>query len=184
MAEPQYEPDPRFRPCSAVINEELCVWGGKLKATTSLQVYHPCLESWRELHTRGPPPPGLLEGVSAHSEHYLYVYGGWKAGNPPSGCLHRLDTKTSFWTQLAAHSADAPMKKSNSGMIMYENSVIVIGGLGIRNGPIQPGSEWNADDDEDPNTLGRTNEMHKYDLKEGKGIHFISLTFLGEEECG
>ena len=40
-----------------------------------------------------------------------------------------------------------------SGMIVYENSVIVIGGYGKRNGPM-PGSEWtkngDADDDEDP----------------------------------
>ena len=51
-------------------------------------------------------------GASAHSENYLYVYGGYKSDHVSfSGCLHRLDTKTSFWTQLAAHSANSPMKK-------------------------------------------------------------------------
>ena len=172
MAESQYEPDPRYTPCSSVINGELCVWGGKDVATT-LQVYHLYLESWRQLHTRGPLPPGLYLGASAHSENYLYVYGGVKDDGSYSGCLHRLDTKTSFWTQLAAHSANAPMKKRGSGMIIYENSVIVVGGWGIRNGPIQPGSEWmkgrDEDDEEDPSTEGLTNEMHKYDLSEGKG---------------
>ena len=172
MAESLYEPDPRHAPCSSVINGELCVWGGKAVATTSLQVYHLYLESWRQLHTRGPSPPGLYYGASAHSENYLYVYGGFKHDHF-SGCLHRLDTKTSFWTQLAAHSANAPMKKNGCGMIIYENSVIVVGGFGVRNGPIQPGSEWmklrDEDDEEDPSTGGWTNEMHKYDLREGKG---------------
>ena len=174
-----YEPDPRYGPCSAVINEELCVWGGKVVATTSLQVYHPCLESWRQLHTQGPPPPGLYGDASAHSENYLYDYGGIKDDGSYSGCLHRLDTKASSWTQVAAHSANAPLKKVGCGMTMYENSVIIIGGFCIRNGPIQPGSEWTKwsrkDGDEDPNTKGWTNEMHKYDLREGKGVNCTSL---------
>ena len=173
MAESLYEPDPRYYPYSSVINGELCVWGGKTVATTFLQVYHLSLESWRQLETQGPSPPGLYTGASAHSEYYLYVYGGVKDDSSISGCLHRLDTKTSFWTQLAAHSANAPMKKGGCEMIVYENSVIVVGGCGVRNGPIQPGSEWvklrDEDNEEDPSTWGRTNEMHKYDLREGKG---------------
>ena len=181
MAQSLYEPDPRYGLYSAVINEELCVWGGKV-AGTSLQVYHPCLELWRQLDTRGPPPPGLYAGASAHSENYLYVYGGVKDDGSKSGCLHRLDTKTSSWTQLAAHSADAPMKKGGYEMIVYKNSVIIIGGFGVRNGPIQPGSEWmkwrDKDNDEGPNTKGWTNEMHKYDLREGEGVNCTSLVFF------
>ena len=181
MAESLYEPDPRYGLSSAVINEELWVWGGNTVATTTLQVYHPCLEVWRQLHTHGPPPPELYAGASAHSEHYLYVYGGVKDDRSYSGCLHKLDTNTSSWAQLAAHSANAPMKKAGFGMIVYENSVIIIGGLGIRNGPIQPGSEWRKwrdnDDEEDPSTKGWTNEMHKYDLREGKAVNCTSLMF-------
>ena len=172
MAESLLEPDPRFCPCSGIINEELCVWGGNEVATTSLQVYHPCLESWRQLHTHGPPPPGLYDGASAHSEHCLYTYGGSKSKDM-YGCLHRLDTKTSSWTQLAAHSADAPMKKIRCGMIVYETSVILIGGRGFRNSQIQPGSEWKrlrGKTDEDPNARGFTNEMHLYDLRQGEGL--------------
>ena len=170
MAESRYEPDPRSNSASAAIDGELYVWGGKAKAT-SVQVYDFCLEVWKEVLNHGSPPPALLQGASAHSQHYLYVYGGLNDDGSYSGCLHRLDTKTSSWNLLAANSADAPMKKIACGMIMYENSVILIGGTGIRNGPIQPGSEWvceDEDDDEDPNTAGLTNEMHKYDLREGE----------------
>ena len=171
MARFRYEPDPRSFSYFAAIDGELCVWGGKEEATTSVQVYDSCLEVWKEVLTHGPTPPGLYNGASAHSEHYLYAYGGEKDDGTFDGCLHRLDTKTSSWTQLAAHSADAPMKKCGCAMIVYENSVIIIGGLGTRNGPIQPGSEWvcmDEDEYEDPNTEGRTNEMHKYDLREGE----------------
>ena len=182
MAASRDEPDPRLSPCSFVINEELCLWGGEDVATTSLQVYHPYLESWRQLGTQGPPPPGGILSASAHSENYLYVYGGYKGDLSPSGCLHRLDTKTSSWTLLATHSAaNAPIKKVGSGMIMYKNSVILIGGVGIRNGPIQPGSEWEKWQDNindgDLKPMGNTNEMHKYDLREGEGVHYTSLVF-------
>ena len=176
MAESRYEPDPRCFSYIAAIDGELCVWGGK-EATTSVQVYDSCLEVWKEVLTHGPTPPGFYNGASAHSEHYLYAYGGQNDEDTFSGCLHRLDTKTSSWTQLAAHPADAPMKKAGCAMIVYENSVIIIGGLGTRNGPIQPDSEWvckDEDECEDPNTEGLSNEMHKYDLREGE----IELSFF------
>ena len=183
MAESRYEPDPGSFSYFAAIDGELCVWGGKAKATTSVQVYDSCLEVWEEVLTHGPTPPGLYAGASAHSEYYLYVYGGRKDDDTFSGCLHRLDTKTSSWTQLAAHSADAPMKKMACVMIVYEYSVIIIGGWGTRNGPIQPGSEWvcsDEDSDEDPNTLGGTNEMHKYDLREGEiELSYIKIFLTG-----
>lgn len=118
-------------------------------------------------------PPGLYMGASAQSKHFFYVYGGFMQGNVLlSGCLHQLDTKRCSWTQLAAHSADGPMKKHESGMVVYENAIIVIGGFAKRNGPIQPGSEWRKqnikDVDDDPNGEGTTNEMHKFDLTESK----------------
>ena len=183
MAESRYEPDPRSSSYSAAIDGELYVWGGKSEATTSVQVYDSCLEVWKEVLTHGPTPPGLFSGASAHSEHYLYAYGGVKDDGSYSGCLHRLDTKTSSWTLLAAHSVNAPMKKSGCAMIVYKNSVIIIGGLGTRNGPIQPGSEWVCKDEdkyEDPKTIGRTNEMHKYDLREGEiELSYIKIFLTG-----
>ena len=181
MAESRYQPDPRSYSYSAAIDGELYVWGGKVVATTSVQVYDSCLEVWKEVLTHGSTPPGLGIGASAHSEYYLYVYGGIKDDGAFGGCLHRLDTKTSFWTLLAVHSA--LMKKKGCAMIVYDNSVIIIGGLGTRNGPIQPGSEWLCEDEdeyEDPNTEGLTNEMHKYDLREGEiELSYIKIFLTG-----
>ena len=173
MAKSLYKPDPRSSSYSAAVDGELYVWGGKGEVTTSVQVYDTCLEVWKQVLAHGPPP-GLYGGASAHSEHYLYAYGGVMDDGSLSGCLHRLDTKTSSWTLLAAHSADAPMKKAGCAMIVYENSVIISGGWGTRNGPIQPGSEWVC---KDPNTRCCTNEMHKYDLREGE-IEFSYIMML------
>ena len=131
-----------------------------------MQIFYSCLEVWKEVPTHGSPPPGLAAGASAHSGHYFYIYGGVKEDYSLSGCLHRLDSITFSWTQLAAHSANAPMKKFGCGMIVYENSVVVIGGHGIKAGPIQPGSEWIRGG----NAQGITNEMHKYELSEGKKV--------------
>ena len=172
MAQSKCMPDPRFSPYSEAIDGELHVWGGKFEATTSVQVYESYLEVWKQVHTQGSSPPGCCLGASASSEHFLYVYGGEKDYQSYSGCLHRLDIETSCWTQLASHSVDSPMKKIGCRMIAYKNSLILIGGLGIRNVPIQSGSEWiktnEQDDNEDPNTEVLTNEIHQYDVKVGK----------------
>ena len=162
---------PRYDPCTAVINGELYMWGGKMVVSTSQQVYHPYLESWRQLTLRAPHYPDSMavplltqKNTSMSMVELRMIY--------HSGCLHKLDIKTSTWILLAAHSANAPMKKVASGMIVYDNSVIIIGGYGIRNGPIQPGSKWICkDDDGKPNTKGSTNEIHKYDLSEGEGVN-------------
>ena len=162
----QFEPDPRRYPYSVLIDGELYVYGGKDEVTDLLQIFDSCLEVWKEVPTHGSPPPGLAAGASAHSGHYFYVYGGVKEDYSLSGCLHRLDSMTSSWTRLAAYSANAPMKKFGCGMVVYENSVVVIGGRGIKAGPIQPGSEWIRGG----NAQGITNEMHKYELSEGKKV--------------
>ncbi len=166
------EPSPRYCPYSAVVNGELCLWGAKLDAVMVLQVYHPYLESWRELNTYGGFPTGLYYGASAGSEQCLHVYGGFEDADTFSGSLHMLNISSSLWIRLPAGSVDVPMKKAGCRMVIYKEYVIVMGGFGIRNGPIQNSSEWMKvvakDNDRDPNTVGWTNEMHKYDLKEGE----------------
>ena len=161
-----FEPKPRTAHSSAVILGQLHQWGGKEDDTISADVFNFHSELWNTVTTQGAPPPGLAFAASAGSEHYLYTYGGVAEDGVLSGCLHRLDTKTSTWSQLAAHSADSPMKKYWSGMIIYKNWVIVIGGIGMPQGPLQPGSEWvNQNDDTEE---GLTNEMHKFDLSKGR----------------
>ena len=159
-----FEPKPKFGHSSAVILGQLHQWGGREDDTVSADVFNFHSELWKTLTTQGAP--GLAFAASAGSEHYLYTYGGEAEDKLLTGCLHRLDTKTSTLSQLAAHSVDSPMKKYWSGMIIYKNWVIVIGGIGIPQGPLQPGSEWIKLNDDSGE--GLTNEMHKFDLNKGR----------------
>ena len=161
-----FEPKPRFGNSSSVILGQLHQWGLGEDDNISADVFNFDSELWETIATQGAPPPGLIFAASAGSEHYLYTYGGMAEDKSLTGCLYRLDTKTSTWSQLAPHSADSPMKKFWSGMIVYKNWVIVIGGRGIPHGPLQPGSKWKTLDDGCGE--GLTNEIHKFDLSKGR----------------
>ena len=168
-----FEPKLRVVPSSAVILGQLHQWGGRGDDTVSADIFNFHSEMWKTVTTHGAPPHGLHSAASAGSEHYLYTYGGMAEDKSLTGCLHRLDTKTSIWSQLAPHSADSPMKKFSSGMIVYKNWVIVIGGVGIPLGPLQPGSKWNKFDD--GKGEGLTNELHKFDLSKGRNTTLFEL---------
>ena len=172
MAQATFEPKPTSFASSAVILGQLYQRGGRKGDTLSADVFNFHSELWKTAITQGAQPPGLGSAASAGSEHYLYTYGGLAEDNSLTGCLHRLDTKTSTWSQLAPHSADSPMKKYSSKMIVYKNWVIVIGGKGIPQGPLQPGSEWIKFNDDSGE--GRTNEMHKFDLSKGRYKHCLN----------
>ena len=161
-----FEPKPTAFPSSAVTLGQLHQWGVKDDYTISADLFNFHSELWKPITTQGVPPPGITSAGSAGSERYLYTYGGRTEDHSLTGCLHRLDTKTSTWYQLAAHSADSPMKKCLSTIIVYKNSVIVIGGRGIPDGPLQPGSKWTQLDDDSGE--GVTNEMHKFDITKGR----------------
>ena len=164
-----------------MILEKLHQWGGRGDDTFSADVFYFHSELWKTVTTQGAPPPRLHSAASAGSQHYLYTYGGEAEDKSLTSCLHRLDTKTSTWSQLAPHSADF-----SSWMIVYKNWVIVIGGVGIPLGPLQPGSKWKKFDECEGE--GLTNEMHKFDLSKGKIQHYMNyhwskikiLTLLGQ----
>ena len=161
-----FEPKPGYSPSFAVISGQLHQWGIRQDGTVAADLFDFYSELWTITTTQGTIPPGLFLAASTGSEHYLYTYGGMTEDDSPTGCLHRLDTKTSTWSQLAAHSADSPMKKTGSGMIVYKNCVIIVGGWGKQHCPLQTGFEWiqsNSNRGE-----GLTNEMHKFDLSKGK----------------
>ena len=171
-----FEPKLRVVPSSAVVLGQLHQWGGRGDDDISADVFSFHSELWKTITTQGAQPPGLHSAASAGSEHYLYTYGGRAEDNSLSGCLHRLDTKTCTWSQLAPHSADSPMKKCMSWMIVYKNWVIVIGGIGTPRGPLQPGSEWIKLNDD--SGQGLTNEMHKFDIIKGRNTTLFELLLL------
>ena len=132
------------------VEGKLHVWGGfsrdygmgkvSLKDHTStVFTFDSYLETWSHLNAGGTPPSGYYFCACASAGHYLYTFGGHGIDNKYTGSLHQLDTRTSMWTELAK---DGPMKKANSAMVVYNNQLILLGGLGIPSEPIQTGSEF------------------------------------------
>ena len=166
------EPSPRWGHLSAPVEGKVYLYGGrtrdflkeKTELVSTMYTFDGYLKQWEEVRAEGPPPPGLYRAACASAGHHLYVYGGYD-GNQHSDCLHRLDTKTSTWTQLAAGSdLGGPMCKSNSGMVSHGEELVLFGGYGNIPRHIQPGAkfikrEWGAD-------AGFTNELHQF--KEGE----------------
>ena len=174
------EPSPKFSPVCVPIEGELHVWGGiswdfvrdkvSLKDHTSTVFnFDSYLDTWSHQNAGGTLPPGFYFCVCASAGHYLYIFGGCDNNNKHTGSLHQLDTRTSMWTQLAK---DGPMKKSDSVMVVYNNQLILFGGVGTPSGPIQSGSEFIVDSN-DIDGSGWTNEMHSFDLKEGERVECV-----------
>ena len=111
----------------------------------------------------GAAPSWNMSFWSAFNDD-LFTFGGYKDGNL-FNTLHKLDTKTWRWCQLSPQNAEgAPMPKSGSGMISFNDSLGVFGGYGISHGSTEPGSFLKA---KAIDGIGWTNEFHIYHLREG-----------------
>ena len=170
-----WEPEAKFSPFSAVVRGELHVWGGRTASYSSkrdvgsVQVYNPVGEIWRSVPCGGDCPPWLYYGTSTSSGHSIYAYGGGD-GTSWHATLHGLDTLSYKWSQLAGHSPGGPMRKSGCGMVTYNNQggnpqLLLLGGFGPPTHPLQAGAELVRNV-----TSGWTNELHTFDLTEGKGV--------------
>ena len=160
-------PTPRVGPLSAPIDGKLHVWGGCSiveDCATAVYRFDSYQETWTSHLTRGSPHPGVNGCTIASAGHYLYIFGGEDLEGSYIDSLHQLDTATSVWTELSAK--DGPMKKSACGMVVYDDKVVLFGGLGVPSGPIQPGSEYIPDNE----GTGWTNELHLFNLKKGQDI--------------
>ena len=99
MAATFSEPSPRREHYSALVDGEICVWGGRTKdfsrdkevLAASVHSFNPVLESWAENKPSGTPPPGVYLGACASAGHHLYVYGGLD-GSKYYNTLHQLDS--------------------------------------------------------------------------------------------
>ena len=174
----RYEPVSRWGPLSTVANNHIYMWGGYSKGFTSksknkeaeakMEIFDPIKEQWKQATTRGSVPPKVNEGACASSGTHLYTYGG-NSGFSDSGCLHQLDIATLTWKEIYSHKSDGPMKKIGSGMVIHGNKIVLFGGHGIPSkSSIQAGSQF-AKNDLFTDGHGKTNELHLYDMKKGKG---------------
>ncbi len=169
-----YEPSPRAYSAASASSEQLYVYGGhvdnfdgnKRQLRTVIQIHECTTESWKELPTSGTPPPGIFGCATSYSGHVLYVFGGYD-GTSFHASLHQLDTRSMTWKQLSPQHDSGPMRKYECQMIHYNDSLIVIGGLGIPSGELQSGSQF-TENKHHQDGRGVTNEIHKYHISQGK----------------
>ena len=148
------------------------MWGGltlpgdKDRLKSTMNIFDPYLETWQEQHTRGVPPPhGVHNGASVSCSNSLYSFAGYD-GNSWHNSLHVLDTDVLEWKNIS-NPTDCPMPKSGCGMVFYgKHNLATFGGYGPLTHSIQTVSSSCSDSDQ----MEWTNELHTFDVTEGKII--------------
>ena len=179
-----YEPARRLDHVSFSLEGKVYLWGGVTQNLSSghrdelarrivtIEQFDPYLEVWRQLNTAGTPHPGLqCAACASHGEH-VYMYGG--VSTKVEGILSclKFTVKTPTWSQLwPVEIVGGPMRKISCGMVhFHDDKLAVIGGYGYPNGPIQPGSVFYRDP-KATDGIGRTNEIHIFDISQGNYYH-------------
>ena len=186
------EPAPRYRHVSEIVGSRVLVHGGRTRDFTEqarvhlakvVEVFNPYLENWEQKTVSGDAPPaGTYGAASASTQTELYTFGGVagtvNASGKESNSLHKLDSKTWFWHLLSPQNADgAPLPKFGRGMVSFSERngrryLAVFGGhaLPVR-GPPSLRKATTATFMRNVDTAdgsGWTNELHIYDLSDGK----------------
>ena len=188
MEEEWYEPASRCSHATAVVGEELYMWGGrqqelpyvheneaKLRLLSRVDVFHLRKGTWEEKVTSGVPPLGAVGSACAALDSNVYFFGGY-CGHV--GCyhnsLHKLSTSNVQWTELSPttiHGEVWPMRKSDAGMVAFrsngEEVLFTVGGNGLSPRMPQPGASYNRRSD-----LTYTNEQHIFTLHTGRYTGF------------
>ena len=137
----------------------------ELKRT--INSYNSFNETWSLFHAGGSPPLGIYRGASTSLSKNFYYFGG-SNGSDYQGSLHKCDSSTMSWNRLKEHDNKGPIKKAACAMISHNEDILLFGGRGIPTGPIQQGSKFIVDN-KFADGRGWTNELHSFNLQEGKG---------------
>ena len=122
-----YEPSPRCFQYAAPIGERLFLWGGRVpdfsasgrrNLASTVDIFDPYLETWKQQSTSGALPPGLYNGASASISN-LYSFGGFD-GASSYNSFHTLNSTTLQWNELQVlNQAEGPMRKRGCKMVVY-----------------------------------------------------------------
>ena len=175
-ASADYEPLPRDYHISGRVGSLAVVQGGrtgdfseesKQHLSSVVEIFDPYSESWEQRQVEGnAPSPGTCAAASASLHDDFFSFGGSDGRDLFFNTVHRLDTKTWYWSQVSPQYADgASMPKTGCGMIAFRNSLVVFGGYGVPQGPTEPQSFIKSTSYTDGR--GWTNEFHIYNLSEG-----------------
>ena len=144
------EPAGRYGHSTAVVNNQLYLWGGYQKGmhevhdSAEKRQFFSIVEAfdvnngcWEQRTTRGTPPLGVRGFACVAVRNDLHYFGGW-CGHRDCyhNSVHTLSTSTLQWRMLAPSTTTvwAPMKKAFCGMVHFtdgeEDLLCVVGGNG------------------------------------------------------
>ena len=172
------EPEPRRGACSAMVKDELVMYGGWLPSYRGLkqrppmecvEVFNTKLSQWKQRRTTGTLPPPVRGSACVCIGHMLYMFGGWTGHSFTNG-LYQLHVTALCWRELQpVNPKEGPMPKCHCGIVNTSDSTLcVIGGYGIPTGSLQPGSKF-VTDMHMPYMDGQgwSSEIHSFDIPSG-----------------
>jgi len=178
----QYQPSPRKWHYAGQIGGKTYLWGGLTQdfhqggkdiLWSTVNVFDPYLETWKEQHTTGVPPRGIHLGASTSHEMLLYSFAG-SDGEHRQNSLHVLDTNMLVWKELDHRCKNGPMTKTGCGMVFFGSHYLAtIGGHGIPTQPLQHGATF-IKNPIYTDGRGWTDEFHVFDITEGKKTSLVA----------
>jgi len=157
------KPSSRYASFTAVVGSRLFLWGGRTpelgeNPVRLLYYFEFSKEVWGTGYINGEQPPGFKFGSCATDTNGdLYVYGGEDEQHRYTGELYKINTSNIedfFFEEISkVNTLNLPLKKNDSGMVVYKGNVILFGGK-----PVSEGSDE------------RTNELHIFHTRKGIAI--------------
>jgi len=154
-------PSARASPFIASAGQLVYLWGGEGDtAPEAVFTYSHGTETWSRQLTKGlHPPAGLYNGGCTLSGQRFYLYGG-RDEKSHHGGLYELNPKMWMWRKVCGGGTGGPGRKRGCKMISYQKHLLVMGGYYDKTpSSRQAGASYE---------LGRTNEVHSYNLTTGK----------------
>ena len=115
-ASADYEPLPRYCHISGRVGSLAVVQGGRTEdfseeskqhLSSVVEIFDPYSESWEQRQVEGnAPSPGTYIAASASLHDDLFSFGGTDGRDLFFNTVHRLDTKTWYWSQVSPQNAD------------------------------------------------------------------------------
>ena len=168
-----YQPSPRYGHSAIQVQEKSYLLGGRTQwfsnsSRSDVINFFDCyIETWKEERTTGTPPPGLFARATTLLCDELFSFGGTDGNGRYFSYLHKLQTRTLEWKEIARNNlAGGPLPKIACRIVAYREHLALIGGFcHTPTSPLQSGAEFI----ETPiyKGYGCTNEFHLFNVKEG-----------------
>ena len=185
---PSYQPVGRGSHKTAIVKEDLILWGGELGSgvpkvhdspekrefLSRVEILHLARGEWECRTSRGTPPLAVSSYACSAINNDIFYFGGY-CGHTDCfhNSIHKLGIPSLHWTEIAptASEGDGPMKKSACGMVSFkeldEDILFVVGGWGsaASTAARQKGACY-----ETKSNLPATNEQHMFSLSTGECV--------------